>query len=615
MSDSFCEDGRKGLIIFISYNSYKVLGYACDSEAIVKANGINMLFDDPLSTTELDLSLGRKEKIYPYTPETVEEDLGLSESEIKLAGMTDARKQRKIKDDNKIINDMLSLEMDKIIIDLCGKGYGAKKIYRSLPDHIRAHYQSFETVKYHMRRLRLKPGTVPSDMSLVDVVRSGRKPGKIQIKETSNSNSKKRDQQVLDELYKLRLGERTEALKHPDKAYDEAKHYLTQTRENLWIMGGAGTGKTTLINDFVKNSDEKIIICAPSWKAAGLYKEGITIHRAFGLKCKVYDIDDEIKISQSLTDITTVIIDEIGQSRSDVINQVCKVVKNKGIRLIVVGDLGQISPVVTDRDEEAMEQYRGIYAFDAPLWDSMGFHVIKLYKDHRIDNMDCFNREFVKLAYAIKYGQTSVVQRLNSMLESNIAGDDDITDKIYICGTNSAVDHYNDMYAMMFADGLQLFSVRKRGYWRKKDLPTKEKLYLAVGMRVMSVINGPDNLYNNGSFGEIVELDKDRVLVRFSKTDSKPEVETWIEPYEFTGDNGEVFKQIPLAVGYAITAHRAQGSTFRDMLVYIAGGTFFEYGQLYVALTRATSARNIRLAGEITDSDVIADVRALQMST
>jgi len=47
-------------------------------------------------------------------------------------------------------------------------------------------------------------------------------------------------------------------------------------------------------------------------------------------------------------------------------------------------------------------------------------------------------------------------------------------------------------------------------------------------------------------------------------------------------------EQIPLRVAYAVTIHKAQGASLDSALVDVGTNTF-EYGQAYVALSRARS--------------------------
>ncbi|PNH12316.1 ATP-dependent DNA helicase PIF1 [Tetrabaena socialis] len=65
-------------------------------------------------------------------------------------------------------------------------------------------------------------------------------------------------------------------------------------------------------------------------------------------------------------------------------------------------------------------------------------------------------------------------------------------------------------------------------------------------------------------------------------------------------NNGTYHKDtFPLALGYAITAHRSQGATLAGETIIHAGAVFAP-GQMYVMLSRVTERRLIRLAGSLT---------------
>lgn len=136
---------------------------------------------------------------------------------------------------------------------------------------------------------------------------------------------------------------------------------MNNTNENLFITGKAGTGKSFLLEVFVRGTGKKTLKLAPTGIAA-LNIGGVTIHSAFGyynLVC--LDIDDinatSIRLKSNkkriLKEIDTFIIDEISMVRADVFDKIDKILRviNKsakpfgGKQMIVFGDLFQLPPI------------------------------------------------------------------------------------------------------------------------------------------------------------------------------------------------------------------------------------------------------------------------------
>jgi len=64
--------------------------------------------------------------------------------------------------------------------------------------------------------------------------------------------------------------------------------------------------------------------------------------------------------------------------------------------------------------------------------------------------------------------------------------------------------------------------------------------------------------------------------------------------------------QFPLMLAWAVTIHKAQGKTLVNVLVDLGTGAF-DFGQVYVALSRCTSIEDITLKFPIRLRDVRSD--------
>ena len=70
------------------------------------------------------------------------------------------------------------------------------------------------------------------------------------------------------------------------------------------------------------------------------------------------------------------------------------------------------------------------------------------------------------------------------------------------------------------------------------------------------------------------------------------------------------FTQIPLKLAYAITVHKAQGLSLDCVDLRLSKGCF-THGQLYTALSRCKSLRNLRIDRRIMQEDLMLDREVL----
>ena len=72
--------------------------------------------------------------------------------------------------------------------------------------------------------------------------------------------------------------------------------------------------------------------------------------------------------------------------------------------------------------------------------------------------------------------------------------------------------------------------------------------------------------------------------------------------------------QFPLTLAWACTVHKVQGLTLKDVVISfnLIRQKSFNYGQIYVALSRATSLKGIHILGKIESKQIRADPRVHQ---
>lgn len=410
-----------------------------------------------------------------------------------------------------------------------------------------------------------------------------------------------------ERLYSLYRTEKESALCVEEETLVMSK--LRNSESNLIIQGPAGSGKSALLKKYLdslsREERSKVLLTAPTGKAADIIG-GTTIHKAFEFPNSVQMLDEEITcIPKMLHGISTIVIDEFSMIRVDVftkIMQILQFAKSQGqeIRLIALGDFAQLKPVVTSADIEIMKMLypdlKGYYAFHSPLWRNAHFEKINIHNVMRQKNV-----EFIESLQGIRFGRLADLRWIQDNASPFISAN-----PIYICSKRKTVDNFNRSALEEF--GKEKHSITYQAEYNGtllEELPCPELLTIATGVRVICCCN--DKYYKNGMIGTVKSFDDYKIIVAFDNGKSAT-----IKKKTFILENGTQYKQFPLTLGYAITAHKAQGSTFSNVAIVCDG--FFEAGQLYCALSRCPSLDNMTFIGELKSSDLKVDIEALKMT-
>jgi predicted ATP-dependent serine protease len=97
---------------------------------------------------------------------------------------------------------------------------------------------------------------------------------------------------------------------------------LNKTDRSVFITGKAGTGKSTLLKYFIKNTRKRFVVLAPTGVAA-LNIGGQTIHSFFRFKPSFIEpgqITPDYVRAELFQKLQIVIIDEISMVRADLMN-------------------------------------------------------------------------------------------------------------------------------------------------------------------------------------------------------------------------------------------------------------------------------------------------------
>ena len=382
---------------------------------------------------------------------------------------------------------------------------------------------------------------------------------------------------------------------------------LINSGENIFLTGNAGTGKSFLLDYYIKNTkDKNILICAPTGVAA-LNIGGTTIHRAFKMNLAPQINDYITSCPDTILEADIIIIDEISMCRIDIFDHIARVLQYKRInehkntQLIVVGDFFQLPPVITDKDREILvKAYPDLdegYCFKSLLWQDFNFKNIILNEVMRQDDI-----EFKTNLNKARVGDYSCIDYFNKRAYKKM------DNAICLTATNKAANEINKIKLDELDEEPFYFKASIDGDITEGEFPTDEILELKVGARVMTIVNDiQNNNYVNGSLGTIIEIDKNKILIEFDN-----DVKAWVDKYDFEYYDYKViehtkngipmkklekilrgtFRQFPLKIAYSITMHKSQGQTYDKVQIKPWSRTA---GQLYVALSRCKSINTMGL--------------------
>jgi ATP-dependent DNA helicase PIF1 len=389
---------------------------------------------------------------------------------------------------------------------------------------------------------------------------------------------------------------------------------LLQSGENIFITGGAGSGKSFLIRHFMKTVDPKSMPILASTGAAAVLLGGRTFHSFFGLGIMeggpqetYHRMKDEPKLHKRLNQVEGVIIDEISMIPSSALEVAENLARHTrksslpwgGMRVIVVGDFAQLPPVT--RTGQRRE-----WSFQSSIWQQSGFQVAELTKNQRT-----YDSVFLDVLKDVRQGRVTAL--VKDYLDHKIREHDeeDETTRLFPRRDQSEIFN-NKKLAQIPTEEVKIPSIylgqEKLVEALKRNSPVPGELTLKVGAKVLFLQSDPSKRWVNGTKGTVVDIEADKITV---------EKETWrhvtVEKTQFSLQDAEgrtvaSVINFPLTLAYATTIHKSQGATLDEIWVDLS--RLWEPGHAYVALSRLRSGDGLKLLGWrpqsiITDPSVL----------
>lgn len=382
------------------------------------------------------------------------------------------------------------------------------------------------------------------------------------------------------------------------------------SRENVFLTGAPGAGKTYTLNKFIEQAEKagKLIAITASTGIAASHIGGTTIHSWSGLgiseEITKYDLqryERNSRLIKRYRNTDVLVIDEISMlhgKRLDMVNYLAKMLRKSalpfgGMQVILVGDLFQLPPV--SRDTDVLD-----FAHLSKAWAELRPQICYLTEQHRQDPDD----PLLKMLDAMR--ADSVGDRHLSILRGRTVSAEPDVSLTRLYSHNVDVDAINQEHLDALPGKIKRFKMSHGGDPRKveamkRNLLAPEVLELKEGAEVMFVANNFAAGFVNGTRGRVLKFKGGDPIVKMqSGRVIRVEEHTW----KMKEDDVVVAEvsQVPLRLAWAITIHKSQGMSLDAALVDLSKA--FTPGMGYVALSRVRSLDGLYLQG-INDTALI----------
>jgi ATP-dependent DNA helicase PIF1 len=403
--------------------------------------------------------------------------------------------------------------------------------------------------------------------------------------------------------------------------------------KSVFLTGPGGSGKSFLLNCFVKwyktemenkNDNGKLYITSTTGLSASLI-EGSTINSYAGIGIGDKSINELYKniikfpnsYKKRWLETSILIIDEISLMNAELFDKL-EILARKirkcdlpfgGIQVILSGDFLQLPPVKSTT-----------FCFEAISWDIV---IDKIFYFDKIIRQD--DKLLQDILNSVRLGivNEDVKSILDARLNKELVHSSGIIPTHLFSRRDIVLNYNNTELQKLIDEGRETHTYKAEYIFPdKKKISDESKDYLinlintnrviddlltiSIGSQVMLTTNKITGISNddarntifNGSRGIVIGFeyseknDKYYPIVSFL---TGLTLTIYPHIFEYESENITIGKsQIPLILAWAITIHKAQGMSL-DFLKTDIGKDIFEYGQVYVVLSRIRNIEGLSL--------------------
>ncbi|RPD98822.1 helicase [Aureibaculum marinum] len=382
---------------------------------------------------------------------------------------------------------------------------------------------------------------------------------------------------------------------------------ILKSGKNVFLTGSAGTGKTHVLNEYIKylRARKVPVAVTASTGIAATHMNGMTIHSWAGIGVKEHLTQGNLVtmktkkyLKKNLEKAQVLIIDEISMLHKNQLNLVDRVLRffkeNQepfgGIQVVLSGDFFQLPPI-----GKYGEKSRDKFSFMSEAWVNANLNVCYLTEQYRQSDS-----KLNTILNEIRSGKVS--QHNLKILEKatkNTLKNKEVPTKLFT--HNVDVDKINIEYLAELEGRTRTFKATFKGNKKlidslKNSVLASENLQLKIGAKVMFVKNNTEKAFVNGTIGKITGFNEEgqpKVKIANGRI-----ITVAKEDWSIQDDHNKVlasFSQFPLRLAWAITIHKCQGMTLDEAEIDLS--KTFELGQGYVALSRLKKIENLLLKG------------------